>query len=369
MLLSLALSLIFAVAGDAPSASPIDQAIAPAAPTKISAALIGRTWGDAIRQYRKEVNQALRESGNPRDWLLESYAMLDHHGPGETTTASPSDYRASGALLRKAAEAAPNDPLVQWAWARARPERSGCDDQRPCPDRSMALARLEPNNAAAWEPIVGAALRTSDIQKADRALANMATSMGYNDRIEGAALAFRDIYRRFPAPDAPLLAQREHPVLPFPTSAESLQDSFARSAAEEITQGISDESFFPPRDICSRVRHPSAPATRFRDCARIGRLMIDHGNLNGRLYLRESGRDTDADRRAARVLDWQYWEDDDFSGAHEPLPFARRIHDWFADLEETHDAAEAFRRSLSRRGIPLTPPVNWQPPGGVFGRW
>ncbi|HTA65421.1 MAG TPA: hypothetical protein VK753_07950 [Xanthomonadaceae bacterium] len=60
------------------------------------------------RRNQLRLEQWLERSKSPRDWALASQ-LLEY--PEDRSEASP---RRGGALLRKAAEAAPDDRLVQW---------------------------------------------------------------------------------------------------------------------------------------------------------------------------------------------------------------------------------------------------------------
>jgi len=329
---------------------------------------------DSIHQYWHDMDRSLAASEDPRDWVLESSEMLEHDDRPDDSNPPAAELRVSGALLRKAAEAAPDDRLVQWIWARAQPWASGCSKESPCPGRTSALARLEPENAAAWEPVIKSALRASDMPAAEAGLAKMAAASRYDDRFVEAALAFRDIVRRYRMPP-PAVSSAGDPEgeADEPTTAEALQDQDAESTASELTRGDPNGEIISPANLCRRRNNPHAPETRFRDCAQIGHLILGNATtvmsrLEGRWYLSASGMGTAIDRDNARTLAWQYWDAGDFPGAAKAPDFNTRIAQWFADVAETNDDVEALRRSLSRRGIPLTPPANWQPAHGPFGR-
>jgi len=86
----------------------------------------------AVARYQRGLEDFLRASASPRDWALSATVM---HSDERSDGPLPSD-AARGALLRKAAAAAPTDRLVQWLWAIAPEELSGCNAASPSVGRA-----------------------------------------------------------------------------------------------------------------------------------------------------------------------------------------------------------------------------------------
>ena len=130
---------------------------------------------------------SLNKSKSPRDWaLLGEILGHDKNGP----------VHAGGAMLRKAAAAAPMDRVVQQLWANASLDGSGCDSQHPCPDRATAWARLEPDNDVAWFPVVAAASLAKGIPAIDAAIEQFAHASRYDDSIGDLLRAWKDVFQR-----------------------------------------------------------------------------------------------------------------------------------------------------------------------------
>ncbi|MEO7477691.1 MAG: hypothetical protein ABIT64_00470 [Lysobacteraceae bacterium] len=330
-LLNLALTALLAT--NAASAAP-----APTSPN-VSAPARADVW-DAI-------GQSLRNSASPRDWALASQIIFE--SGDEASLAAKR--RAGGALLRKAAEAAPKDAFVQWLWANAMPDMVGCDAHAPCPDRAAALAKLEPDNGAAWVPVINAAMDANNMRDADVALAHAVAATRYDERWFVSWKAWRDIYRRYP-----ILTNRD-PSDPFTADAEMSADGMAFSMAGAT--GV--PAYAPLVRGCTRAKHPQATAAHFEDCGKLGRLMLKQGmtllaQSIGAGILRVSGTAKADDRAAARIAEWRQHQ-------HATLPFDQpsEIRAYVADLERTGNEVEAQQLQLRRAGLSLTPPADWKP--------
>lgn len=299
-------------------------------------------------QYRVEytkqfgrIERALRESSLPRDWALAAQ-LYKPQSTGWTTA----EEKAKGQLLRRAADAAPNDRFVQWAWANASVAMSGCNAQHPCPDRAAALAILEPDNAAAWMPVVHEAFQRKDARETDMALSRMAAATRYDDLFVESVLAWSDVYRRFP--------------VALPGQPESPANVFVRAAA--VAAAMAMPSVAAMR-ACDRSKVVDAPPSRFEDCRRIGRTMLYGattmiGRQFGRGFLRTSGNLTAADADSLRAMDW-------LSFHHSRLWMAYQANADFpqayaADMASTGSEIEAARLQLQRAGIGLEPPAGWK---------
>jgi len=251
----------------------------------------------ASRRHLQELALALANSGSPRDRALHSQMVWLNAAGTDLIYAGN-----RGASLRKAAEAAPNDRLVQWLWANAVADRSGCDVRHPCPDRVAALAILEPDNGAAWLPLVQQSWRAKDVAGTDAALARMAAATRYDDVFVEAATAWDQIYRRYPIPASVLLRASDAESAPSglpaldPDSAGIISAiAYAAAMALPAVEGLK---------ACDRDKNAGASVARFDNCGKIGHLMLSTGTTVmarrlGLAFLRVShaGNAADADAR------------------------------------------------------------------------
>ncbi|MEO8742592.1 MAG: hypothetical protein ABI365_05300 [Lysobacteraceae bacterium] len=296
-----------------------------------------------------ELGQSLRNSASPRDWALASQIFVE----SGDEAASAAKWRARGALLRKAAEAAPKDAYVQWLWANAMPAMVGCDAHAPCPERAAALAKLEPDNGAAWVPIINAAMAANNMHDADAALAHAVAATRYDERWSTSWKAWRDVYRRYPLP-----ATHDQSD-PFAADAEMSADGMAFSMAGAT--GV--PAYAPLVRGCTRARYPQATAAHFEDCGKLGRIMLKQGitmlaQSIGAGILQVSATANADDRAAARSVEWRQHQ-----YATHALPFDQpsEIRAYVADLERTGNEVEAQQLQLRRAGLSLTPPADWKP--------
>lgn len=308
----------------------------------------------ASQRHAMEFTRRLADSAAPRDWALAAQIWIE----GNTDVATQA--ARHGVLLRKAAEAAPDDRLVQALWAAAPEQGSGCEQRKPCPERAMAFARLEPDNGAAWMPVLEQAWRAKDSRAVDAALARMAVASRYDDLFVEATVAWVDAYRRFPLPVALLrkwkLDLADPSLVASPESASVLL-GFARSAA------MAAGSMGAMR-ACDVEQNPGASEARFADCARVGRLMRDAGTTMmgrqlGMAFLRVSGSVTPADEAANRIAAWKVQQ---FIGQSRSLSDPRTVLAYYADLKATGNELRAQELLLGRAGIAIEPPAGWTRP-------
>ena len=313
--------------------------------------------GTAYQEYMRSLVQSLRNNASPRDRALATQMgfVVDYSDRSEPT---PADRADRGARLRAAAEAAPDDALVQWFWTKAGAEDSGCNAGHPCPHRAEAALRSQPGNGVAWVPKLDAAWKANDIPAADSALSQMARAKHFDDQIGAALKAWMDVYARYPMPSSAVAKDSPEAKLDDRSRNFAGAMGFAVATAMPAYQSLVQ--------ACSRDKQPVASPSRFRDCAQVGRLMLTQstsliGRMIGRAVLRVSGQVTAADVANARILDWQY--------ERQALISARAVDDasdtkaLAGDWLDTGDEAQVMQRQLQRAGIPLTPPANWQPHG------
>jgi hypothetical protein len=342
------MSLLAVLLGSLLTAAPPNAA---AAPTPLEA--LGN-------MHRRGILAMLDHSPAPRDWALRAQLTPMYLAVNEHRAPTADENLANGALLRQAAEAAPDDRLVQWLWANAAPAASGCNEQRPCPERSAALARIEPDNGAAWLPVVAEAVAGGDARAVDAALARMASTTRYDELFAEGTIAWTEVHRRHPLPAA--LASQYAASAGMsgadPSDPELLH--YVQGAALSAATAIGS---FGALRACDVQKHPDASAGRFEHCEAIGRRMFSTastliGRQMGRAVLRMSGADSPGVEEQKRALEWLFFQSSrllqqDGGPLGVTLPYV-------VDLEETRSEIQAMERVLQRGGVPATPPPGWK---------
>jgi hypothetical protein len=308
-------------------------------------------------QHLERMVASLRASPSPRDRALATRIytidMLTH----------PQTQAWRGVALRKAAADAPNDRLVQWLWAIADDAGSGCDAAHPCPERTMALARLEPDNAAAWMPTGQDAWKRRDHAALDSMLQHMAAASHHDELFEEATVALSDIYARYPIPMTVTKAwtaseKRESGTTPDIDPETAGKISAIGQAALIALPAMA------AMQACDREKNSDAAESRFENCGRLGRMMLADGRTMwsiriATIVLMRSG-EMDGDDIA--LIRGQRWRSEQANMLFATFPsYMAGFRDYFADLESTRNELRAQELQLQRAGIPLTPPDGWMP--------
>ncbi len=307
----------------------------------------GVTTNDPYSAYATATASALAKSASPRDWALASQLL----GFRDNPLMQPD---ASAALLRKAAQAAPTDPLVQWMWADAYRAGETCGTPAQCQDRSMALVRLEPDNAAGWLAVFDHAADPKDAALEEQALARMAALTHFDEHIDLAAKAWLDVYKRYPPPSPASLSKKDPQaiLLGSPTS-------LALREAGYSTVSVGPQMVF---QSCRRSTNSGLPAAHFAACGQIGRLLMEKGQIltqrvQGFLILRIAGEVKPVDLPAIRELMWQRADFYRKRGLLDAATGKAMLASWA--LHNNDQAAIDWH--LRRSGLPLHPPATWQP--------
>jgi hypothetical protein len=306
--------------------------VGPDAPTEADRA--GKAYADSLAQQ-------LRTSTSARERALSARMYFD-------------DPAGGGKVLREAARAAPTDPLVQFLWATIGHTFNGCDAASPCPEQTMAWARVEPGNGLAWLPPFEALARAGDEQAIDEAIHRMAHAGGYDDHFVDAWLALRGAILARPMPAQVVKKLVEGGNLATDKEASDVM-AMAYAAALPLPMVSLSRA-------CRREAHPQAAATRFEDCARIGRGIVQSDSSVmmkqlGLSLVHASGLEGDADREANRQMDWLQ------QATVETMNRRGGAEGYFADLASTRSETRAQELLLARHGIALEPPADWQPRG------
>ncbi|MBS0193801.1 MAG: hypothetical protein JSR34_06110 [Proteobacteria bacterium] len=295
----------------------------------------------ASLDYRHDLALALQKSAAPRDWALGAQLLASR---------PPSDafLRERLTILRRAAHAAPDDRLVQSLWANIGIDGS-CKPRMACGDPA-ALARLEPENAAAWLPVAVHAARSGNARATDAALARMAATGRYNEHFGQAIAAWRELFQR-------------HPPASLHTGMAAIDDGHVL----ELAYDAATATALPPNDAlvdaCSKTRHPHAGARRFADCARLGRVLMDRaqtlpGRVLGVALLRASRDGGKGDVERIRTVTWQAEQMARVDAALETDAVARQ--NYLNMIQSGYSQMPAVSYELAISGYAPTPPADWK---------
>lgn len=363
--------LLAASAAGAAATTATDSATAVKAESDPEMAAFKRQYA-AYFKIESALAQRLRESDSPRDWALSSQLSIVEALSSQLSIADDDQSQAlaiekRGALLRKAAEASPDDVLVQWLWANASANENGCNESSPCPDYELGPSRREPDNVAAWLPALTTVRSDCDYDeasdvKADRILEHMAAATRYDAHDGIAMTAWMDVFRRFPE----LIEERKRLLSGFWTiEATRFEESKERARSVELALNTL-------RGICDREaelakgRHPDPQ--RFLNCAVIGRRLLETstsaaGAEAGIALLRTSGHAVGADFERARIAHWQQYMADRLMrnrAAQRRKLYTAQVKD-LRDLAQDGNELRVVRERLAQAGVPLTPPTRWRP--------
>ena len=294
--------------------------------------------------YWKALESDLRQSSSPRERALSARIAID------------GDRVAAGKALREASQSAPGDVLVQMLWTSAGQQWSGCDTVDSCPGQALAWARVEPDNGFAWMPAFEALGDTADAASIDAGIARIAGAKRFDDHFVEYWQAYRAAIAARPIPEIALAQLRQ----PGAGKARAVRD--IREEAISIA-AMAHAAALPVRmqglaRACKRSNHPEVAQTRFEDCARIGRGIVDSDSsglskLLGSALVRVSGLQDEADRKARRALEWRQHS---MTSAGQDGSHAA----YFADLASTGSEQRAQELAMARHGIPLDPPADWK---------
>jgi len=300
--------------------------------------------GEDLQAYRQHLALTLQKSPSPRDWALAAQLLDTQSGDGGAL-------RERGLILQKAARAAPQDRLVQTLWANTPLPDQRCRATQRCVDRRAALARLEPDNGAAWVSTI----RKDDPRGTEAALRRIAGAERYNEHLGQAVAAWRDVFRRYPPP-----LPAVHPTDGADASAAS-GDQLDLIFDEAATTAVPQTALL--FDACRTTSNPKADSKRFATCGRIARLMMGRsqtliGRLSGVSLLRVSHAGTKADIDMVRAVTWQYEQYLKIEPATDSNAVAKQN---YVNLIQTTDSEiQAIQYQLRIFGIPLTPPNGWK---------
>lgn len=304
-----------------------------------------RDYREALRAHAQVL--AGRNDGRSQlaaAWLLQMAAEGSVVGEEEA---------AFAALLTRAGELAPDDPLVAWL------ERMNCPVTQPVCRREQAMARLQsidPDNAAAWLLSLDAAIARGDGAGIDASLARAALAGHYYDRWNETGRFFDAALAEvaLPARSASVLAaQSRHSGANVPPSEAELRAIYAIGMASGMT--------LPSHlGLTRSCMDPSASAARKSACLSVFARMAESDSLLARsiglscaVRLTAGTPAGAAWRERLRRFEWFRNEAIARSGFSLPPDYAQRL---WRDGE-----IAALEWMLAAAGRPLTPPAGWLP--------
>jgi hypothetical protein len=278
----------------------------------------------AAFEQSQQFARSLLSSPSPRDRAFGALLGVEDGSDGSS---------ANARALREAAQAAPDDVLVQALWAMRSSKADSCDASSPCPDRRFAQARVEPDNGLAWIQGLNDLDPVEDAKEYDALLGKVVAAGHLDDHYADFVAAWTEI------------SERTRP------RGEALVAGVAYSAAMTW-------QWFGITRACKAERYPQLPASHFELCADFGRkLMQSDSALITRTIafavIKASGLATAQDLEAKRVMDWK--QHALVRSAASPAEDRRFIE----DVLSTRSEERALELMLARQGVPQLPPADW----------
>ena len=308
---------------------------------------------EQYRNYQRQLLSHLRESVEPRDWALASELSL----AGDTdSTGAPVDRQE---MLRNAAAAAPNDPLVQWLAANniSSSGDGACGSSLPKPEFVAALMTAAPDNGAALLMDLDAALRAKDKAGVDDILLRVTAAPHFTTYVTEALRAWVKVYQEFGPPDfMPALqpgdrAGRDKRVFVLAISHAAAMTGMRYSAVSKACNVATQDAghSWQRASLCEDMgRHISQVSSSILN-AQMGLLVV-----------KKTGRLEPADESQQRELTWL---------SHAPVHVEEEsaspavFRSYLADTLALDDEREVMRRLLKRLGMSATPPATWPSSG------
>ncbi|MBN8886901.1 MAG: hypothetical protein J0I77_14365 [Rudaea sp.] len=339
---ALALPAAAQTAAPAKSAAPAKKAATPAAKDPAPKSDTGAPPEDpAFKLFRHDLINLLALSGDPRKQIAAAQIAAPDEGD-----ASRSAIKKTSALVKRALELGPQDPLVLWiASSNACLTQPGCAN----PAALKTLQTVDPDNTAVW---LLAYPTDSDADKQRAAVARMAQTQRYNDFWGADVVALYHALEVLPVPKA---------ITSLGLSSESARINFATSIAS---------AFLPVplqrlHQFCTKL-DAANDATAISDCIAVARKLEAGGTFVAQGIgfaieeaLLSPGVDKDVMATRRRSAAWQKERFMELSGrfAHEPALAQAYIEALEKEPDEP-SAVVAFLRAQKER---TDPPGDWQP--------
>ncbi len=256
------------------------------------------------------------------------------------------------ALLARAQKADDADALVWWVSAAldCRGRTKAC----PREETLTQLEKADPANAGTWLWALSRAQKAGDDATARAALTSAAQSARFDDYF-GALTAL--VYRGtaiLPVEEAILRASNQPGV-----SAAGFRLTYAAGVAIGLPQAYRDA-------LSAACANASADSGLAADCIAVAQKMADCGSLAARgfgmrllLALNPTGATHDSVATLARALAWRTQR---IGALADHLADDSRVTSIYAtELAASGREIDAVDAVLRSQGVPLEPPVGWQP--------
>ena len=325
-------------AAPAKKAKPAAKTAAPAAPQAAAAA---PAEDPALTLFRHDLINLLALSGDAR----KQVAAAQLAAPDEKDTAR-SAVKKTPALLKRALELGPQDPLVLWV-AASNPclTQPGCAD----PGAPKTLQTLDADNAAVWllsYPSEG----NAELQRAS--IARMAQTQRYNEYWGADVVAVYHALEVLPVPKE---------ITSLGVSSESARINFATTIASSILPVALQRV----HQFCTKL-DPASDPTTVSNCIAVARKLEAGGTFvaQGIGYaieeaLLQPGVDKDVMGARRRSAAWQKEKFMELSARFPREPELARAY--IAALEAGPDEPSAVIAFLRGQKQHTDPPGDWQP--------
>lgn len=326
-----------------PAAAPAKKTAAKAtADTKPAQEAAPTSGEDAVfKQFRHDLINLLALSGDARKQI----AAAQLAAPDQRDT-SRSALKKTPALVKRALELGPQDPLVLWIAAS-----NACLDQPGCADPAAlkTLQGVDADNAAVW---LRGFQGDGDSAKQRDGVARMAQAQRYNDYWGADVVAIYHALEVLPVPKE---------ITALGMSSESARINFATSVAS---------AFLPVplqylHQFCTKL-DAATDATAIADCTTVARKLEAGGTFVAQGIgfaieeaLLQPGVDKDVMGARRRSAAWQKEKFMELSARFPREPELAQAY--IAALEKEPDEPSAVVALLRGQKLRTDPPGDWQP--------
>lgn len=320
-----------------------------------------------VGAYR-ELTRMIAASPDPRQRLLAAYRLASRFDetPFDPRDPDQADARALFAGVRVGS----SDPWVLWMVGNQCPFDAGLCDR----DGALRqLTELQPDNAAAWLPVLNQAATRGDAAGVDEALARMAGASAWVDYYPETVRVLLAAFESLASNPRGLRL-----LIGAPDPGAAAQDGRGEVAATVGALGIALAFAIPAFSPLGEACKGEALDTRARrtDCRAVTRhLMASNTTIGQRVgagFARRLAQD-DAERAEIalfeRRLDWQIQAQMTAFRALETLDGRaptdadlRLLRTWTAALRTTASEPEATAAVLAALNLPLDPPASYRSP-------
>ncbi|MET0230121.1 MAG: hypothetical protein ABW186_04225 [Rhodanobacteraceae bacterium] len=302
----------------------------------------------SVDNRRLTIYDALAADSSPRTQVLAARLSFDQKDLHLRPKVSE--------VVARATTFGSSDAFTQWVAADAGHYWSSQCGPMEYPEAAVAaIARLEPDNAAAISYTVALAQAKGDARAVDDALARMAVAKRADDHRGEEIAAWRAVYNAHP--DATIEAGVDASVRDQDALSNALMHATLESGASSALSGA-----------CKPDAQSDNPWQRLGRCVDAGLLLARNGNS---FALRDEGiamlKSVGATREDLGDLE----RDVAWLKANSPNTLVNfeaagdDPSDIAADWRGTPGEIEATMRRLARLGLPTTPPTGWVSPSDV----